>query len=355
MRFRLLTAALVVCLGAAAQSTLTVEQLISFIRSSIKLKQPDRQVAAFLSKVKLTERLDDRIIEDLQGEGMGPRTLETLKALRAQTVALPKARIKEPEAKPTPIPPPSPEEQAKVLDEVREYALNYSKNLPDFICTQVVRRYIDPRGLEYFQLMDTLTVRLSYFEQKEDYKLILVNNTPATQSYQQLGGATSSGEFGSMLKAVFERNTQARFQWDHWATLRKRRALVFAYHVAQMNSQWHIDFERKQDIITAYNGLVYVDRDTHQVLRLTLDAVDIPPAFPVQQAKTVLDYDYVDLSGHPFLLPLKAEIRMRAERQLTRNDVEFRLYRKFSAETEIKFDTPDALPEDQTKEQRLPK
>ena len=35
---------------------------------------------------------------------------------------------------------------------------------------------------------------------------------------------------------------------------------------------------------------------------------------------------------------------------MTKNDIEFRLYRKFGTETSIKFETPDALPEDQTKE-----
>jgi hypothetical protein len=41
---------------------------------------------------------------------------------------------------------------------------------------------------------------------------------------------------------------------------------------------------------------------------------------------------------------------------LTRNDEEFRLYRKYSAESEIKFDTetPPPLPEDQTRETTLP-
>ena len=42
---------------------------------------------------------------------------------------------------------------------------------------------------------------------------------------------------------------------------------------------------------------------------------------------------------------------MSADGVLSRNDTEFRLYRKYSAEAEIKYDiTPDAIPADQTKE-----
>ena len=43
-----------------------------------------------------------------------------------------------------PIAPPTSEEQAAILDEVREYALTYSANLPDFICTQVTTRFAAP-------------------------------------------------------------------------------------------------------------------------------------------------------------------------------------------------------------------
>src|SRR5579872_387734 len=217
MLSRLLAAVFVVCLTAMGQS-LTVEKLVSFLQSSQKMikegKMTDRELAAYLAKVKLTERLDDRTIEDLQGTTpLGPKTLEALHGLRDRSQALVTARLV-PEVKPVPIPPPSSEEQAAIIDEVREYALNYSKTLPDFICTQVTRRFAAPTpGTKYgghvgddptWYLQDTLTIKLSYFEQKEDYKLILVNNSMTTQDYKTLGGATTTGDFGSMMREIFE-------------------------------------------------------------------------------------------------------------------------------------------------------
>ena len=41
---------------------------------------------------------------------------------------------------------------------------------------------------------------------------------------------------------------------------------------------------------------------------------------------------------------------MRQGRYLTKNEVEFRLYRKFAAEASITFDTPDPLPDEKTQE-----
>ncbi len=65
----------------------------------------------------------------------------------------------------------------------------------------------------------------------------------------------------------------------------------------------------------------------------------------------MLDYDYSRVGDGNFLLPLRGVMRMRSDKLLTKNEMEFRLYRKFSSESTITFETPAPLPEDQTKEQ----
>ena len=366
MRYRLLAAVFAVSLAATAQ-TLSVRELIGFIQSSERLikegKQTDSEVAKYLAKVRLTERLDDRTIEEMQSSGIGAKTLQALQALRDRTKDLMAAKPIAPEARPAPIPPPSSEEQAAIISDVREYALNYSKNLPDFICTQVTRRYAAPRpGTRWggsalsepsWQAQDVLQIRLSYFEQKEKYTVVLANNAIVNKDYEQMGGSKSFGEFGSMLREIFEPGTEARFEWDHWGTLRGKRVMAFAYHVSQSRSQYHLVVEdAKLSIITAYRGLVEVDPGTHVVMRVSTIAENIPPDFPIRKAEDVLDYDFQELSGHTFLLPLKSQVLMSGGDALQRLDEEFRLYRKYSAEAGITYDTdPIApLPDDKTKE-----
>src|SRR5207247_9035701 len=73
---------LVMMLAAAAlwaQARLSVDQLFTFVQSSIRLKHPDRQVAAYLSKLKLSERLELRTVEELEGLGAGPATVDALR------------------------------------------------------------------------------------------------------------------------------------------------------------------------------------------------------------------------------------------------------------------------------------
>jgi len=177
-----------------------------------------------------------------------------------------------------------------------------------------------------------------------------------TQDYRSLGGATSTGEFGSMLKQVFEPGTEARFEWDHWGTLRGRRSYVFRYQVDQARSHWGIEYERRDHIYPAYHGLVYIDKEMRLVTRVTLEAENIPATFPVKKADTILDYAFVDISGHDYLVPQKSQTDMSADGILTRNEIEFRLYRKYSTESEIKYDiTPDPLPADQSVDCKDPK
>jgi len=345
--------ALIILLAAVlwAQARLNVDQLSAFVQSSIQLKHPDRQVAAYLLKLKLTERLDSRTIEELQGMGAGPATVEALRKLSESSASLPAPPPKPVKIAPATIPPPPVAEQRALIERVREHALSYAKNLPNFLCTQVTRRYYDPTGLEFWRMEDTLTTRLSFFEQKETYKLVMINNHVTDLAYESLGGATSTGEFGSMMQQIFEKESDASFQWQRWATLRGKRAHVYSYRIAQPNSHWRINYERKQEVVVGYAGLIYIDRDTEGILKVTLEAENIPPSFPIGQATTALDYDYTKIAEQEFLLPLKADVRMRQDKLLTKNLVEFHLYRKFGADTSITFVTPEAISDEKTKEE----
>jgi hypothetical protein len=359
MLYRLLAAALALGLSASAQ-TLTVNKLVEFIKSctdpQVRGRYPDKQVADFIKHMKLSERLDDRTLEQLEGMNIGPQTRHALEDLRDRSKPLSAAAPPEALLPPKQDPPPSSEEQAAIIDELRDYALNYSANLPDFICTQVTKRYGAPKpGTKYggsanddprWQSFDELTMRLSYFNQKEDYKLILHNNTPTTQDYKSVGGSSSYGDFGSMLRQVFERGTEARFEWDHWGTLRGQRVMAFAYHVSQERSEYHIQVpDQHLDIVAAYHGLIEADKRTHKIMRITVEASDLPLNYPVKATRTILDYDYTEISGHTFLLPLKGQVFMTAQDIVTRNDESFHNYRKYSADASISFDDTDIPPD----------
>jgi len=63
-----------------------------------------------------------------------------------------------------------------------------------------------------------------------------VNN----RDHEKLGGATSEGEFGSMLYDIFNPSTQADFHWEKWATWRGHRMHVYSFEVSRERSRYDI-------------------------------------------------------------------------------------------------------------------
>jgi hypothetical protein len=233
--------------------------------------------------------------------------------------------------------------QASLLEKARQEALRYSASLPDFLCTEVVRRTQDPQGNGRWSLLDTLTVKLSYFDHKESYKLMEINGKPTLLEYFYVGGAVSTGEFGTRLYSVFEPRSHGEFRWKGWTTLRKRRVARFSYRIAREDSTFQMQYGPKpagpNSIIVPYHGEVYVDEETHMVLRLTQQA-EIPPDFPVHANESTVDYEFAEVGGRQYLLPSHAYVKTRSGRFVAENFVEFREYRKFQAEAHISFDPP---------------
>jgi hypothetical protein len=330
---------------AAGQMSLTVAQLKQFMHSSVERKYPDKQVVRYLKQYKLSEQLSDRDLMEMISQAPGPETADALKQMQMQSMRLPPPpEAAKPAEAPKPVPRPAPplKDQERIIEEAREVALSYTKKLPDFICLQYTRRLVDRMGNGYFQEYSTLAERLSYFDQKEEYKFISENGSSSTtpKSRESLGGAISSGEFGSMLREIFEPETATEFHFERWGNWHGHICYVYNYHVSKENSRWTIDYEHgAQTYRPAYSGLIYIERDAPVVIKLTLVAEGIPSSFPIQEARSSLEYEYQEISGQQFLLPVRSEMTMRDSKAISKNEVEFRNYRKYSAEAVIKFDT----------------
>jgi hypothetical protein len=256
------------------------------------------------------------------------------------------------------LPAPSSEEQAKLLDSVRHYALNYTRGLPDFLCLEQNRRYEDNTGMRAWHLVDVLTARLSFFNQQEEYALISQNgHTVKNASYGSVEGAVSMGDFGSAMYDIFDPASHATFAWKRWTNLRGRLTQVFAYRIPLESSKYVIEWSEKgsnvQKIKVAYRGSIFVGNELDTIVRIDQEAVNIQPSFPIRQAQETLDYDFTRVGDREFFLPLVATLEMHSRGDMwTRNVKEFRLYQKFSADAVIKFDGElPPLSDDKTKEQ----
>jgi hypothetical protein len=344
LTFLFVAALLFLPAAAHAQRAMSTAEVLSFVQSQIKLGD-DRATADYLlHKVKLTQKLDASAVEDLQGQGAGPQTVRALRKLSQDSAALPEPPPVVVAAPPPQAPPPSAAEQRDILSKIREYALNYTANLPNYTCVQTTRRKIDPNpqalAKGYRFVANEVQETLAFFDKKETYKVEMIDGKSVKNvDHQQLGGTISTGEFGTMLSHIFDPAIGAAFVWDHWATLDGNKNMyVFAYSIPASEGYSMLDGESHREYTSAYKGLVYADHATKTIQRVTLETVDIPPDFPIQKVQIKLDYALTSISGQQYILPSHYLLTSLTDKASTENQAEYKLYRKYGAESSITFD-----------------
>ena len=173
---------------------MNLQELVDFMRSEMAMHQStDKQMAAEVRKLQLTEKLTDKTIIDLQAQGAGPKTVEALKELRDKTKDLkptgqdltsspataPDNTLTAPSgmqtgtlsSKAPPIPPPDSVRQQQILDQLKEYAANYTGNLPNFMCVEVTNQFVDRRSNNDFHSSGKILAKVSYKQGQENYEV----------------------------------------------------------------------------------------------------------------------------------------------------------------------------------------
>ena len=244
-------------------------------------------------------------------------------------------------------PRPSEEEASLILSRAREATLAAGKAMPDFVVKQLVVRSAAQGTTRNWSVQDRLTLAVSYRESAgEQYRVLAVNGIPATDEskergsyHDRVGGTTSTGEYVGLLTEVFSEKSRTEFQLSDAETLRNRPAAVYDFRIRKEHSGSTITYDNRQTIVVGVRGRVWVDRETYRVLRLETVSTDIPADFPVRASNSFIDYDWVDISGRQYLLPVRAVVEGTQEQDgrtfQRRNDIRFRNYQKYGTEIKI--------------------
>ena len=234
-----------------------------------------------------------------------------------------------------------------ILADATERAIRYGLSLPNFICTQVTSRSIDPDGDGKWKHQDTFTVRLTYVDNVEKRTILALNGHATSVPPEHMMGVESEGELGGVLKSVFQPSSKTDFLWKESGTLGPGIVQVFDYRVSRENSAFVLakDVTGDQEVTTSFHGEVFIDNATHSVRRVTMVADDLPKKFFIQDSSVTVDYDYIGIDGHDFLLPVGAQVRLRQHgRRVMLNEIQFRDYRRFGSKVKITPAPPSPLP-----------
>lgn len=223
-----------------------------------------------------------------------------------------------------------------LLAGARERSLAYVDSLVNFECIEITDRFIDAKGTGTWTHRDRI-VELATFENKlESRKLLQVNGRPGNTQEIDMKGGRLEGEFGAVLKIVFDPVSQAAFQWKETGSLEGSAVQVFSYQVDLKKSNFTLTASSSSLITVGFQGLVYIDDATRGVRHIDMQAEGIPADFPIRASGLSIDYDYVAIGNHDYLLPVRGGLRMKlGKRQEILHRIEFRDYRRFGSEIRI--------------------
>lgn len=224
------------------------------------------------------------------------------------------------------------------VEKARQVAASFLEGLPNYVCQEVATRYVSETRVPSWNVIDVVTADMVYEEGKESYRNMTINGKPSRKPPEETG-AWSTGEFGTILAALFNPGTRTRFKFVEDGSISHMPASIYDFSVERLRSAWNVHTPG-QYILSAYKGSVWIDKQSAHTLRIEMQAKDVPQEFPLVSIETAVDYDYITL-GTPekFLLPVHAEILScdRGSNECGRNVIEFRNYHKFTGESVIKF------------------
>ena len=252
---------------------------------------------------------------------------------------------------------PSEADALELLARTRVATKVATEAMPDFVVKQLVSRAYSLAKTNAWISLDRLTIAVSFRAKAgEEYKVLAINGAPPNKDApeagnysQQVGGATSAGEFASTLALTFEEDRKTYFKMVDTDIVNGRSALVFQYQVDLDPSRLSVNIGDLKGIV-AYHGRMWIDRELNRVLRFEI-IIDPPATFRVVAASQLIDYDWVTIADQKYLLPVQADVRItspeRTEIVTTRNLIRFRGYQKYGTDVKIiEEDIIEDLPEE---------
>ncbi len=313
----------------------------------VRLHVPDAQAAARLRRLQPIQKVPASLIEEAQEWGAGPLTLRELRSLVEKHAGKPSSN----EVLPTvqgrqgrfEI---EDGEPAVILESIRLYAEEYARSIPNFLCYRNTSFMKDNTGLGRWKQHLLLKERLVHLEDGDHHEIVAVDGEEVDGKVMLFhGGITVTGEFGNIIKRIFEEKTQARFYWiDEFEEAGERRVDI-AFTVAQQHSSMEMSSGRKS-VKTGYRGELTASASTGQIYRIRL-AQNVPPKdFPIRGASWDIHYAPVQVDQQELLLPVRATTEAYQSSGFMRNEATYTDFQKYAAESSIQFgDLPDAADE----------
>ena len=223
-----------------------------------------------------------------------------------------------------------------LINRARASAMRYDGHLPDFSCTKITVRWEDSSGSgKEWKKRDTLEESVSFAGNgNTQTKLEKLNGVATNKSWAQLQGVRENKLLSGAIvpQEVFGPKAKTRFEWNRWETRAGRMTAVLRFHGIGEN---YPDGKTRYEL--QLTGDVYFDPLAGDVIRIEVSQQG-PPGYPFKESGWEIDYAPVTLSGRELVLPVGGAVHGAWSKVLFRNEIQYRGYRKYEADSSIRFD-----------------
>jgi hypothetical protein len=227
--------------------------------------------------------------------------------------------------------------QKQLWDSAAKNAMGYLDQLPNFRCVQETHRFTAPaKTPDQLKEADSYQDELIFEDGKERYQRLETNGVKADTAPTEDKGISSRNEFGSLLRGLFDPDVAATYHWAGRSMALGVLCQVFEFEVSRAKSNFVLHAGTSVASV-AYTGHVFIDEETGMVRRLTIQGIGLAKDFGLQSPSLSLDYGMVKIGEKDYLLPLRSTLQLRQAKVFVRNERVFRGYRKFQADSQIKY------------------
>ena len=222
-----------------------------------------------------------------------------------------------------------------LLDKIKARTSENLRRLPDYTCTETIERFLRTDRRARLRPTDTIHLDVAYVEGKELFGHPGEHRIDEPDIGKFVGTPIGNGQFALFAKSIFL-GRRATFGRAEKTKLRGRQAFRFDYAVPLAHSGFRIQ-SGVGEALVAYDGSFWVDRDTLDLMRLSISA-DLPPQLKMEYDLTMIDYAPVSIGGTLFPLPLRSRWETKDTFGLeARNVTSFENCHQFIGESVLKF------------------
>jgi hypothetical protein len=149
-------------------------------------------------------------------------------------------------------------------------------------------------------------------------------------------GTIGTGQFANLAKHVFMVH-EVRYGFRAKSEYRDRPAYEFEFDIPAERSNYRLRSGTEESVV-AFQGSFWVDAETLDLMRLDIQAYDMPERLGLAEANTSVGYRRVPIQGHDVLLPVEASLEMVLTRGYEDlNRTRLTACRSYQVETAVRF------------------